>query len=505
MSSIFESANESKLTISGTDKAIKMLKSELRNNNVKFETKENKVMVDDSPKAKMAIKMVKEREGMQSIKLSESKKTLRENKDEKGKWTNTSGKSMYDQFKEIDNLNAQEVLIGIDWEMQCNPDMSKRDIIKKVIKNLKKNPIYYTSWDMSGVEGYEPEYMSKSSKPEDWQMQYLEKNMGNVVDKKMGMQPVKDSEKPKKDSDKGGETNKMVKGVELMSLIAKTVRGMQKMDATGEKMKKISVREGMEVGAKVKIDPEVFPNINKSNKQVYSLPGKVNKKLSPEETYTVKKISGRDAALVDSKGNEAGYVNISNLIKPIDENAANTIFNKNANITAGVNKIGKNDKEDHKAYSGKNDTDTQLKAAKSDSDAIANIALSQLPKLRERLKELIRKEIKEAAGAYGYGDAMSVDDINEVDIYGIAGNPEEEMAARIARKPMDKYEPLSITKADRDRSLDDMLEDAEYNIDSVVSQVGNDVKLGAALISRAREIKPSLVSGLKQALNLYNK
>jgi hypothetical protein len=74
-------------------------------------------------------------------------------------------------------------------------------------------------------------------------MQYLDKNMGNVVDKKMGMQPVKGIEKAKKDSDKGGETNKAVKGIELMSLIAKTVRGMKKMDATGEKMKKITMKE----------------------------------------------------------------------------------------------------------------------------------------------------------------------------------------------------------------------------------------------------------------------
>jgi hypothetical protein len=271
----------------------------------------------------------------------------------------------------------------------------------------------------------------------------------------MGMQPVKGIEKAKKDSDKGGEINKTVKGVELMSLIAKTVRGMKKMDATGEKMKKISVREGMKsmnkinVNDEVKIDPEEIESINKPSKQVYSLPGKVNMKLNSKEIYKVKSISGRDAKLEDSKGNEAGHVNMSSLIKVIDEN--------------------------------------------------------KVAKLRERLKDMIRKEIKEAAGAYGYGDAMSVDNVNEVDIYGIAGNPEEEMAARMARRPMDKYEPLSITKADRDRDLDDILADAEYNIDSVVSQVGNDVKLGIALISRAGEIKPSLVSGLRQALNLYNK
>jgi hypothetical protein len=61
-----------KLTISGIDKAMSMLKSELKNNGVKFETDGNKVMVDDSPKANMAMKMVKERVGMQSIKINEN-------------------------------------------------------------------------------------------------------------------------------------------------------------------------------------------------------------------------------------------------------------------------------------------------------------------------------------------------------------------------------------------------------------------------------------------------
>jgi hypothetical protein len=170
--------------------------------------------------------------------------SLNEAKDEKGKWTNADGKSMYAHFQEINKLNAQEVLIGIDYEMQKNEELTKAEAQKIVIKNLKKNPIYYTAEDMSGVEGYEPEYMGgKSAQPEARQMQYLDKNMGNVVDKKMGMQPVKGIEKAKKDSDKGGETNKAVKNIELMSLIAKTVRGMKKMDATGEKMKKIAIKE----------------------------------------------------------------------------------------------------------------------------------------------------------------------------------------------------------------------------------------------------------------------
>ena len=185
-------------------------------------------------------------------------RSLNEAKDEKGKWTNADGKSMYAQFKEINNLNGQEVLIGIDYEMQKNEKLTKQEATKIVIKNLKKNPIYYTAEDMSGVEGYEIGYIGgKSAQPEAHQMQYLDKNMSNVVDKKRGMQPVKGVEKPKKDSDKGGETNKMEKGVELMSLIAKTVRGLKKMDATGEKMKKVSVKEN-------KVASAVFGNKQQS-------------------------------------------------------------------------------------------------------------------------------------------------------------------------------------------------------------------------------------------------
>ncbi len=175
---------------------------------------------------------------------------MREAKDEKTKWTNTSGKSMYDQFSEINNLNGQEVLIGIDAEMEKNHELTKEEATKIVIKNLKKNPIYYTAEYMSGVEGYEPEYLGgKSAQPEARQMQPLDKNMGNVVDKKMGMQPVKDVEKAKKDSDAATAQKYKTSGISLMSLVAKTVRGVKKMDPTGEKMKKITMKENF--------DPEI--------------------------------------------------------------------------------------------------------------------------------------------------------------------------------------------------------------------------------------------------------
>jgi hypothetical protein len=291
--------------------------------------------------------------------------SLNEAKDEKGKWTNADGKSMYDQFKEINLLNAQEVLIGIDYEMQKNKELTKAEAQKIVIKNLKKNPIYYTAEDMSGVEGYEPEYMGgKSAQPEARQMQYLDKNMGNVVDKKMGMQPVKGVEKAKKDSDKGGETNKAVKGIDLMSLIAKTVRGMKKMDATGEKMKKVSVKENYE---KV--------NLN-------------NPKMS-DQAARAKKIYDEEEAR---------------------KNAKNAELNTSA---------AEREKKD--AEKASKDRETQLKAAKGDT---MDAALASFPGLRERLKDIIRKEIQEMYDGMELMDRPYPHDeqtqINELDFNQIA-------------------------------------------------------------------------------------
>jgi hypothetical protein len=159
--------------------------------------------------------------------------------------TNTSGKELYSKFSEIDNLNGQEVLIGIDYEIEKNNDLTKKEAAKIAIKNLKKNPFYYTDSLMAGKEGYELEYIGgKSANADARQMQLLDKNMSNVVDKKMGMQPVKGIEKDKASANKANkETNKPETGIKIMSLVAKTVRGVKKMDATGEKMKKAALKE----------------------------------------------------------------------------------------------------------------------------------------------------------------------------------------------------------------------------------------------------------------------
>ena len=106
----------------------------------------------------------------------------------KSKWENTSGKSMYAQFKEIDNLNGQEVLIGIDFEIEKNPELSKIEAAKIVVKNLKKNPVYYTATLMAGKEMTEIPTIGKL-KPGSDKMRPV-KGEDSLVDKDNGMKPV---------------------------------------------------------------------------------------------------------------------------------------------------------------------------------------------------------------------------------------------------------------------------------------------------------------------------
>jgi len=153
------------------------------------------------------------------------------------------GKDMYDQFSEIDNLNGQEVLAGTAIEHSCYPDKTKDEILKMVVKNLKKNPFYYTDYKLSGIAGAEPT-TGDNTKAADNQMKPVAKD--NAVDKALGMKAVKGFENAKASANKASKESNKGENVEMMTLIAKTVRGLVKMDATGEKIKKIVVREAQE-------------------------------------------------------------------------------------------------------------------------------------------------------------------------------------------------------------------------------------------------------------------
>ena len=134
-----------------------------------------------------------------------------------------------------------------------------------------------------------------------------------------------------------------------MSLIAKSVRGLQKMDATGEKMKKIVMKEGIKKDIKGKIIQVTNANGDafERNETAIAIDNGAEIKI-----LGFKEDQGKIKAIYD-KGMFASGIDIDRLKKGKQE------------IMPGVN----------------------------------------LGSVRERLKELIRKEI---AGAYG-GDALNVE------------------------------------------------------------------------------------------------
>jgi hypothetical protein len=92
--------------------------------------------------------------------------------------------------------NLEEVTLGITTEHECFPAKSYDEIEKMVKKNIKKNPLYYTNYKLTGIRDYEAQTMD-SSKPEEHQMKfYTEKT---AVDTARGMKKVK---MPKKDEKK---------------------------------------------------------------------------------------------------------------------------------------------------------------------------------------------------------------------------------------------------------------------------------------------------------------
>lgn len=151
-------------------------------------------------------------------------------------------KDRYKGFKEIDKLNAQEVLIGLDWEMENDHSLTREKATKLVIKKLNKDPFYYTHWDLAGKEDMDVQ-TADGIKPEVRKMKpYTDKTK---TDKGMAMKPVKGIEKIKASANKAKkETNSGVKGVKELTHVAKRAKGIKGVMApTGGKMKKI--KEGL--------------------------------------------------------------------------------------------------------------------------------------------------------------------------------------------------------------------------------------------------------------------
>jgi hypothetical protein len=108
------------------------------------------------------------------------------------KSVNDSGKQEYSKFSEAENDNLNELIDGITIEHECHPAKTYDEIVKIVLKNLKKDPFYYTMYKLTGTPGNKPQTMD-TSKPEDHQMKYYTGK--NAVDTARGMKKIKTPKK----------------------------------------------------------------------------------------------------------------------------------------------------------------------------------------------------------------------------------------------------------------------------------------------------------------------
>lgn len=237
-----------------------------------------------------------------------------------GSYKKVTGKDLYAHFGELDRVNPYELRKGLAIEMgmrylptpntitdNFNPEAILK-ATKKVLKNLEKDPAYYTN-------SISAEFEKKSG---------LHQKPKEVKTDSAGMIKITGFNNAKANTETSLNKKEAAKGkpegVKEMKPSKKGNQGMKMMKSNGKLPKGVEMmKEGIEKGDKVKIDPEVFPMINDPDKQVYSLPH-VYTELTPDEVYTVNDFLGKDAELVTSKGEKAGYVNPQFLIPTTTNN-----------------------------------------------------------------------------------------------------------------------------------------------------------------------------------------
>jgi len=144
-----------------------------------------------------------------------------------------------------DRVDQRELYRGIRVEMEHTKDPEKAQEI--ALDHLAEDPAYYTKLYWMGLDDEnKPKKVSKK-KRSDVPIE-VDKKCSNTKDKSNEMKPVKGYAKEKANANKAKkEAPHQVKGIQLMSLVPKSVRGVKKMDATGEKMKKMKLKENADI------------------------------------------------------------------------------------------------------------------------------------------------------------------------------------------------------------------------------------------------------------------
>jgi len=179
---------------------------------------------------------------------------------------NDSGKQEYSKFSEAENDNLNELIDGITIEHECHPAKTYDEIVKIVTKNLKKDPFYYTMYKLTGVRDSKIEIMGNIN-PNDRKMKFVT-DENSLVDKAMGMKPVKGVEKYKADKAKATKAKAKNVKVDVFSLVAKSQRGIPKMKPLGEKMKNVVMKEAAMYFKDLPADPNKYKMVKDSKGKI---------------------------------------------------------------------------------------------------------------------------------------------------------------------------------------------------------------------------------------------
>jgi len=157
--------------------------------------------------------------------------------------------------------HPQELAMGRKVEMEHTDNVETAERI--ALDHLTEDPFYYTKLHVAGLadelDKDRPKTKKSTKKRTDLP---TEVGKDNTIDKGNQMTVVKSVPKIKANANKAKkETNKGTGKITLMSLIAIKPRGVEKMAATGEKMKKITVKEGID-----DVMDDNFNYIEKDNK-----------------------------------------------------------------------------------------------------------------------------------------------------------------------------------------------------------------------------------------------
>ena len=326
--------------------------------------------------------------------LTNSSKTISESVKAEEKETSKEVKSKQDAYdatdvKNADNINGNEIWKGYYVEMKdpANADKTGDELKKIVVKNLSKDPLYYTKKGMFGIKGIgytdEAPGLGKNTQPTSKNASVLggrdEVNSDSDVVKNS---LVGSTKKNVKDTLSGSEAKTLMpKKVKEMSVTPQNSSGVKKMKMPGAE-KRIKLKEGLSL-AELLAEPEE----NSLNKKMNDF-----NNYSDSELIQWAKDDGMEESIV--LNSEGGLENRNELLS-----ALTGIENLDMEESINENVSDKDIQIKYNEMFGKNAQTTFADVAKAlnvPEDQVQKVlGMMRMPFQESKLRSVISKLIKE--------------------------------------------------------------------------------------------------------------